>query len=444
MEQNKATRLNLLDFKSVPMRTFHITWFSFFMCFFAWFGIAPLMAVVREEFGLSKQQIGTIIIASVSATVFMRLLLGWVCDRIGPRITYTLLLGLGSIPVFGITLANSYESFLIARLFIGCIGASFVLTQYHTSVMFSSKIVGTANATSAGWGNLGGGVTQMVMPLMFTGFVALGATSSMGWRLSMIVTGIGLLVCAFLYFKFTTDYPDGNIKDFKDGNPYREVHEVEGRSSFGSVLRDYRIWLLFLIYGACFGIELTINNVAALYYIDRFGLDLKTAGLIAGLFGVMNLFARSLGGIWADRFGMKRGLKGRVLFLSLILFLEGSALFLFSQMNVIYLAVFSMILFSLCVQMAEGATFAVVPFINRKHLGLVSGIVGAGGNMGAVLFGFLFRSESLTYAEAFGILGFVVMGVSLSVPLIKFSPEKEEYEKKLVSDLLTSSAPSRS
>ncbi len=59
--KNKATRINLLDFHTRPMRTFHMTWFAFFLCFFAWFGIAPLMAVVREDLSLTKEQIGQIV-----------------------------------------------------------------------------------------------------------------------------------------------------------------------------------------------------------------------------------------------------------------------------------------------------------------------------------------------------------------------------------------------
>ncbi|HZX74975.1 MAG TPA: MFS transporter, partial [Cyclobacteriaceae bacterium] len=70
MTSLKATSIHLLDFKTAPMRAFHITWMTFFVCFFGWFGIAPLMPVIREDLGLSKAQIGNIIIASVSITIF--------------------------------------------------------------------------------------------------------------------------------------------------------------------------------------------------------------------------------------------------------------------------------------------------------------------------------------------------------------------------------------
>ena len=161
---NKATRIKLFSLGKPHMRTFHLTWFAFFLAFFGWFGIAPMMALVRDDLGLTKTQIGNTIIASVAITILARLLIGWLCDRIGPRLAYSGLLVLGSIPVMCIGLAQNYETFLLFRLAIGVIGASFVITQYHTSVMFAPNVVGTANATTAGWGNMGGGVTQMVMP----------------------------------------------------------------------------------------------------------------------------------------------------------------------------------------------------------------------------------------------------------------------------------------
>ena len=125
-----------------------MSWFAFFLCFFAWFGIAPLMKFVREEMSLTKDQIGWCIIVSVAITVLARLFIGWFCDRVGPRIAYTWLLLLSSIPVIGIGFAEDFQSFLLFRVAIGVIGASFVITQYHTSLMFAPNCVGTADATS--------------------------------------------------------------------------------------------------------------------------------------------------------------------------------------------------------------------------------------------------------------------------------------------------------
>jgi len=101
------------------IRAFHMSWFAFFLCFFAWFGIAPLMQIVREDLQLTQSQIGWSIIASVTITVVARLLIGWLCDRIGPRLSYTWLLTIGSLPVMAIGLATDASTFIFLRLLIG-------------------------------------------------------------------------------------------------------------------------------------------------------------------------------------------------------------------------------------------------------------------------------------------------------------------------------------
>ena len=55
---------------------------------------------------------------------------------------------------------------------------------------------------------------------------------------------------------------------------------------------------------------------------------------------------------------------------------------LFSQAGILPLAIALMLAFGLFVKMSNGATYAVVPFINRRSLGTVAGVVGAGGNVG--------------------------------------------------------------
>ncbi|MBI3469686.1 MAG: MFS transporter [Planctomycetes bacterium] len=417
----RATRIRLLDFTSPAMRAFHMTWAAFFLCFFAWFGIAPLMAVVREELALTKNQVGWCIIGSVAATIFARLLVGWLCDRVGPRITYTWLLLLGSLPVMGIGLSENFSSFLVFRVLIGAIGASFVITQFHTSRMFAPNCVGTANATAAGWGNLGGGATQMAMPLLFAGLVAAGGLSeAAGWRVSMIVVGAVCALMGVAYWRFTQDTPQGNYRDLRASG--RMPPQQAAKGSFIEAVLDRRVWALFFIYGACFGMELTIDNIAVLYFLDGFDyfkqLDqaqaLQTAGLIAATFGGMNLFARAVGGWIADRCGNRWGVAGRVKWLFVALFCEGIGLMLFSQATTLLVAIPLMVVFAMFVKMSNGATYAVVPFISGRSLGAVSGIVGAGGNAGAVAFGFLFKSDAIDWHTALFLAGVAVTAVSFS------------------------------
>ncbi len=429
--QNKATRLwgNFFNVRMVQIRTFHMTWFAFFAAFFAWFGIAPLMIVVRDELNLTKSQVGWSIIASVAVTVFARFFIGWLCDRIGPRLAYTSLLMFGAFPVAGIGLANSFESFLFFRLLIGIIGASFVITQYHTSVMFAPNVVGTANATSAGWGNLGGGVTQLVMPLIFSGLIIMfGFTDAQAWRVAMLAVGVVIFLIGIGYYFATQDAPDGSYKELRAKGHMPEKKKVTG--DYFKALADYRVWVLFLIYGACFGIELTVNNTAALYFYDYFDVNLVTAGAIAASFGLMNIFARTLGGIFGDNFGALWGLRGRSFWLFIVLMGEGIALMIFSQMNVLFLAIPMLIIFSLFTQMSEGATYSVVPFVNKKALGAVAGVVGAGGNAGAVAAGFLFKG-AMEWNDVFFTIGVVVAIASLLTFLLRFSPEQEAEEKAL-------------
>ena len=415
----KATRIDLFSLATPQMRAFHMTWVAFFTVFFAWFGVAPLMPVVRDDLGLTAAQIGNTAIASVAVTVLVRLLIGPLCDRYGPRRTYSVLLVLGSLPVMGIGLANSYESFLLFRLAIGAIGAAFVVTQYHTTKMFAPNVVGTANATTAGWGNLGGGVTQMVMPLIFAGFLLLGFSESVGWRLAMVVPGAVLFLLGFAYWRFTQDTPEGN---FGEAERLASAARGSGWHSFREVSKDHRVWALFVLYGCCFGVELTINNVAALYFHDRFSLGVAMAGVVAGLHGSLNVFGRTLGGWLSDRFAGRWGLESRVDLLFAAVLAEGLALVLFSRAGGLGMAIATLLVFSLFVQMACGATYGVVPFVNDRALGTVAGIVGAGGNVGAVMAGFLFRSEGMAVQQGFLYLGLAVTGASVAALVVKLAP----------------------
>jgi NNP family nitrate/nitrite transporter-like MFS transporter len=422
---NKANSINLFSLGTPQMRAFHLTWMAFFVCFFAWFACAPLMPVIKGEFGLSMAQIANINIAAVAITILIRLIVGPMCDHYGPRKTYTGLLLLGAIPVLGVALSQSYESFLFFRLGIGAVGASFVITQYHTSVMFAPKVVGTANATAAGWGNAGGGAAQALMPLMLGALVMLGVSESMGWRVALMVPGVLMLIMAALYWRYTQDCPEGNYSDLRERGIVVEGGKKGGWASFRAASANYRVWLLFVTYGACFGIEIFIHNIAAVYYVDHFGLSLKSAGMAAGSFGLLALFARALGGYLSDKMALRGNLNSRVTLLFILMIGEGIGLLWFAKADSVTYAVIAMLCFGMFTHMACGATYALTPFIDRKAMGGVAGIIGAGGNVGAVAAGFLMKGTG-NIQQTLTILSALVIVSALCAIAVRFSVTAED------------------
>ncbi len=435
MMSQKATRIDLFNFSTPQMRAFHLSWMAFFVCFFAWFAVAPLMPVIKGEFHLTADQIANINIAAVGVTILVRMAIGPMCDKWGPRITYTALLVLGAVPVMGIAFATSYESFLAFRLAIGAIGASFVITQFHTSVMFAPNVVGTANATVGGWGNAGGGVTQSVMPLILAAIVSLGVEQSLGWRLAMFVPGALMLVVAVLYWRCTQDTPEGNMLELRARGITVDSGKKGGLAVFKQAMVNYRVWMLAITYGACFGVEIFIHAVAASYYVDRFGLTLTSAGLAAGSFGLLALFARALGGIASDRVARTWGLDGRTMLLCLLMVGEGVGLLAFSTMGSVVPAIIAMLTFGMFTHMACGSTYALVPFIDRKALGGVAGIIGAGGNIGAVAAGFLLKAAG-SLPQALYILGWTVLCCALCAAAVRFSAAHKQTEQQLYDQAL--------
>jgi NNP family nitrate/nitrite transporter-like MFS transporter len=441
----RATRIQLFSLSTIPMRTFHLAWMAFFVCFFAWFAVAPLMPVIRGDLHLTLEQVANINIAAVVVTIFVRLAIGPLCDRFGARRTYTWLLALGAIPVFAIGLSQGYASFLFFRLCIGAIGASFVITQVQTSTMFAANVVGTANATTGGWGNAGGGVTQALMPLILAAIVSLGVQQHYGWRFAMIVPGLLMVAMAMVYHRFGQDSPLGSLQGAQPAvkpPPHHTAqpamktppHYTAGQS-FMLAARNYRVWMLFVTYGASFGIELTIHNLAATYYVDHFSLDMKTAGLYAGCFGLIALFGRALGGIFSDRIAHHRGLDGRTALLFGFILCEGLGLMLFSRMDSATGALLTMLGFGLFTHMACGVTYSLTPFINPKAYGGVAGIIGAGGNVGAVAAGFLLKAAG-GVQHGLLVLGALVTCSAFCAAAVRFGREHKVAERSAYSAAL--------
>jgi NNP family nitrate/nitrite transporter-like MFS transporter len=393
--------------------------------------------------------------------------------------------------------------------------------------MYNKSVVGIANATSAGWGNLGGGVTNLLMPYIFLGFYGAVSGSSaekedLSWRLCYIVP-LAMHLCGGFFALTARDLPDGNIAELEKSGAKQKS---KGSIVLKTGLSNVNAWILTATYGMCFGVELTMNSVAALYFHEYHGLTPQIAGLLASLYGLMNLVARSAGGMLSDYSNKKAGMRGRLWSAWIVQTLEGAlcccmaavtlgadapfdrgttmgyvklddlpsgtfssththdgltmdtlsnlpdgerdgwvpvngtvvdecgcdqtalpdaiqklwgiddSLYMIFEppwaregaagdciqhQNLAGMGVLCMILFSICVQAAEGLHYGIVPYVSRPALGIVSGMVGAGGNLGSVIaLSAFFRGKTTRTDEGFMNLGILVMVITAGLFFLYF------------------------
>jgi len=403
-QDDKATEIKLLSFKRPHMRAFHCSWMGFFTAFFIWFAIAPLLPEIKDTLGISKKDIWTSNICSVAGTIFMRFINGPMCDKYGARLLMGVLLMACSIPCACTGLVSSAATLSVLRFFIGLGGSTFVCCQFWTSRMFTKEVAGTANALVGGWGNLGGGVTQLVMGSVLFPLFKLGMSAEQAWRTVCIVPAAVGFCLGFLIMRISDDAPKGNYKEMKRNGT---MPEISAAASFRSGAMNVNTWILFLQYACCFGVELTMNNAAASYFKQKFELTTEAAAAIASIFGWMNLFARGVGGFVSDKVNARMGMRGRLIWQAVLLVIEGALVFIFANSNSLAGAIVIMVFFSTVVQAAEGSTYGIVPYVNPPVTGSIAGVVGAGGNMGAVCFGLGFRQ--LDTLQAFYLMGGVIV-----------------------------------
>ncbi|XP_059656169.1 high affinity nitrate transporter 2.5 [Cornus florida] len=412
--EHKATEFRIHSAAAPHMRAFHLSWISFFACFVSTFAAPPLLPIIRDDLNLTATDIGNAGIAAVSGAVFARIAMGTMCDLFGPRLASVALILLTTPAVYCFAMANSAISFLLLRFFTGFSIATFVSTQYWMSSMFSARVVGTANGVAGGWGNLGGGATQLIMPLVFSLIRDIGLVKFTAWRVAFFIPGLFQTLSAFAIFFLGQDMPDGNFSQLHKSG---EKHKDNFLQVFYHAVTNYRGWILALTYGYCFGVELTIDNIIAQYFYDRFNVKLHTAGMIAASFGLANLFSRPGGGYISDVVAKRFGMRGRLFTLWMVQTLGGLFCILLGKVGSLTASIAVMLVFSVFVQAACGLTFGVVPFVSRRSLGVISGMTGGGGNVGAVLTQVIFFRGS-RYSTETGITLMGIMIICCTLPML--------------------------
>ena len=440
MPQHSRTNLNLFAIDRPNIRTLHFTWIAFFISFFVWFNHAPLLASIRDTFGLTSQQVKTLLILNVALTIPARIIIGILVDRYGPRITYSALLFISSGLCFLFAMADSFEMLAITRFMLGFVGAGFVIGIRMVGEWFPAKQVGVAEGIYGGWGNFGSAAAALSLPT-----IALWYGGDEGWRYAIATTGAIAFAYSFIYFFSVNDTPKGStyFKPKKAGamevtskgdfilycvmkaplfltlallawklgpanlkmlSPlatisiygglavlyvYQIYHIYEvNKSVFSKPVDEIhrykfkQVAILDLAYLVTFGSELAVVSMLPLFFMDTFGLSIVLAGMLSSGFAFMNLVARPGGGLFSDRFGRRK---------TLLILLTGLTIgyIAMSQIDSSFPLVLAVIITMCCsffVQAGEGAVFAMVPIIKRRMTGQIAGMVGAYGNVGAVLF----------------------------------------------------------
>ncbi|MBT3174918.1 MAG: MFS transporter [Lentimicrobiaceae bacterium] len=208
---NKAP--SLTDFKNPSITTLHLTWIAFFLTFVVWFNVAPILTELLEQFDwLTKQNVKSLILCNVALTIPARVVVGNLIDRYGPRKIFAGLMVIMLIPGLMFSFGNTLAQLTVSRLFLGMIGAGFVIGIKMTANWFTPKYIGRAEGFYAGWGNFGSAAAAAMVPFLAISIIG----GENGWRWSLAITSIICALYGVFYFFAVEDHPEGvNVEEKK-------------------------------------------------------------------------------------------------------------------------------------------------------------------------------------------------------------------------------------
>ena len=352
---------------------------AFTICFAVWTIFSIVGIAIQKELGLSGTEFGLLIAMPILSGSLIRLFLGIWADQYGGRLVLALVMLVAAAATWTLTWATTYPGFLLAAVFVGVAGGSFSVGVTYVSQWFPAQKQGTALGIF-GAGNVGSAVTKLLAPLVLV---------AAGWAAVAKIWAIVLAVAGVLYYLLAADDPKLAERRATGAKPMPFRKQMEP-------LANLQVWRFSLYYFFVFGGFVALALWLPRYLIGAYGLDVKTAGLIAACYSIPASVFRIVGGQLSDRIGAR----------SVMYWTFGvSAIctFLLSYPDTQYivkgidgeirlglaigLVPFTVLVFVLGFFMSLGkaAVYKHIPAYYPGHVGSVGGVVGMIGGLGGFL-----------------------------------------------------------
>ena len=166
-------------------------------------------------------------------------------------------------------------------LFVGLAGGSFSVGTPYVARWFPKSRQGFAMGVY-GAGNSGAAVNKFIAPALVVAF---------GWTMVPQVYAVVMLAMAVLFWMFSASDPS---------------HRVTTNTSFMDqlkALKDPKVLRYCQYYSIVFGGYVGLSLWMVQYYVGEYGLEIRTAALLAACFSLPGGVLRAIGGWLSDKYG---------------------------------------------------------------------------------------------------------------------------------------------
>ena len=239
---------------------------AFTVCFAVWTIFSIIGIQIRQELGLTQTEFGLLVGTPILTGSLIRVVLGIWTDQYGGRRVFTVTMLAAAIATFLLAYAHTYAQTLVAALGVGIAGGSFAVGVAYVSRWYPPERKGTALGIF-GAGNVGAAVTKFFAPLVLLAF---------GWQAVAQVWAAALVVMAVVFFVTTKEDPVVAERRRTGAKPASAWLEL-------APLANVQVWRFALYYFFVFGAFVALSLWLPQYMMKVYGLDMKSAGMIAAL-----------------------------------------------------------------------------------------------------------------------------------------------------------------